>query len=104
VSIKSWVVEVIGQAAADERVQTAVENVLGKLITTRILPLVPVAAAAAAKAAVDEIVEKVPALEGVVDAVHVADKARNALNEIIPDVDLGIPALDELLDWWRPKP
>jgi len=24
------------------------------------------------------------------------------LNDAIPDVDFGIPALDELMDFWRP--
>lgn len=87
-----------------DKVQAAIKDLLGQLITERILPLVPVAVGAAVKAAVDEIVEKVPALEGVVDVVKATDAARDTLNNLIPDIDLGIPALDNLLDFWRPKP
>lgn len=86
-----------------DAVQAAIKNLLGQLITERILPLVPVAVGAAVKAAVDEVVEKVPGLEGVVDVVKATDAARDNLNHLIPDIDFGIPALDNLLDFWRPK-
>lgn len=102
-SLQTYLKDLIVAVIADPKTQTAAENILGTLITTRILPLVPVAAAAAAKAAVDEIVAKTPALEGVVDVVKVGGEVRNALNDLIPDIDLGIPALDQLIDWWRPK-
>lgn len=87
----------------NEQVQAAIKNLLGQLITERILPLVPVAVGAAVKAAVDELITKVPGIEGVVDVVKATDAARNTLNDLIPDVDFGIPALDQLLDFWRPK-
>ncbi len=87
----------------DDKVQATIKNLLGQLITERILPLVPVAVGAAVKAAVDEVVERVPALEGVVDLAKATDAARDNLNQLIPDIDFGIPALDGLLDFWRPK-
>lgn len=102
-SIRNFIKELILDVISDERTKTTVIEILGKLITTQILPLLPVAVAAASKAAVDEIVEKIPALEGVVDLVKVADRSRDALNDLIPDIDFGIPALDNLLDWWRPN-
>jgi hypothetical protein len=102
-SLQSFVKDLIVSVIEDPKTQTAIENIIGNLITKQILPLVPVATAAAAKAAVDEIVKKIPELSGVVDVVHVADEARDALNKIIPDFDLGIPALDNLIDFWRPK-
>lgn len=86
------------------KVQEAIKTLLGQLITERILPLVPVAVGAAVKAATDELIAKVPGIEGVVDVVKATDAARDTLNSLIPDVDLGIPALDNLLDFWRPKP
>jgi hypothetical protein len=86
-----------------EQVQAAIKNLLGQLITERILPLVPVAVGAAVKAAVDELIERVPGIEGVVDVVKATDAARDTLNDLIPDIDFGIPALDQLLDFWRPK-
>lgn len=93
---------IISVFTSDE-VQAAIKNLLGQLITERILPLVPVAVGAAVKAAVDEVIEKVPGLEGVVDVVKATDAARDNLNDILPDIDFGIPALDNLLDFWRPK-
>ena len=87
----------------NEQVQAAIKNLLGQLITERILPLVPVAVGAAVKAAVDELIERVPGIEGVVDVVKATDAARDTLNDLIPDIDFGIPALDELLDFWRPR-
>jgi hypothetical protein len=89
---------------SDPKVQAAAKNLLGQLITERILPLIPVAVGAAVKAAVDELIEKVPGIEGVVDVVKATDAARDRLNDMLPDIDFGIPALDELLDFWRPKP
>jgi hypothetical protein len=88
---------------SDPKVQESVKNLLGQLITEQILPLVPVAVGAAVKAAIDEVIEKVPGIEGVVDVVKATDAARDTLNNLIPDVDFGIPALDDLLDFWRPK-
>ena len=102
--MQKFLTGLIIQILTNEKVQQAIRDLLGKLITERILPLVPVATAAAAKAAVDQIVEKIPALEGMVDVVKVGDDARAALNDLIPDVDIGIPAIDDLLDFWRPKP
>lgn len=87
----------------NEDVQKAIKNLLGQLITERILPLIPVAVGAAVKAGMDELIERVPGIEGVIDVVQATDAARNSLNTIIPDIDFGIPALDDLLDFWRPK-
>jgi hypothetical protein len=101
--VKKFLTDLIVNVFTSEQVQTAIKNLLGQLITERILPLVPVAVGAAVKAAVDELVERVPGIEGVVDVVKATDAARNTLNDLIPDVDFGIPALDQLLDFWRPK-
>lgn len=91
----------------DEKTQTAMENLLGKLLVQRIMPLVPVAAGVAATAAVNEALKRFPGLEHAVDttieAVGSIDEARNALNDLIPDVDFGVGALDQLADFWRPK-
>lgn len=102
-ALNHFVSDIFINVVSDEKVQQAAKNILGQLITEQILPLVPVAVSAAVKAAVDEVIAKVPGISGVVDAVHVADEARNALNNLIPDIDFGIPALDNLLDFWRPK-
>ncbi len=101
--MQQFLTKIIISVLMDARVQAKIRELLGQLITERLLPLIPIATAAAAKAAVDQIVEKVPALEGVVDVVKVGDDARQALSDLIPDVDFGVPALDQVLDFWRPK-
>ena len=93
------IVNLLLAALKNDRVQEAVGDFIGKIVTQKLLPLLPLAAAAAAKAVADQI----PQLAGVADVVKVADDVRDRLNEAIPDVDFGIPALDELMDFWRPK-
>lgn len=100
--MQSFIAGLLIKVFTDPKVQQSIKDLLGELITERILPLVPVAVGAAVKAAVDEIVEKVPGIEGVVDVVKATDAARDTLNNLIPDIDFGIPALDDLLDFWRP--
>lgn len=118
-SIKDWARDLVVEVFADERThealvklatdprtQTAVENIVGKLLVEKIMPLVPVVAGTAASAAVNEALKRFPGLEGAVDvtvdAVQSIDQARNALNDLIPDLDFGGP-LDKIFDVWRPK-
>lgn len=85
-------------ALKNPRVQEAVGDFIGKIVTQKLLPLLPLAAAAAAKAVADQI----PQLADIADVAQVADDVRDRLNQAIPDVDFGIPALDGLMDFWRP--
>lgn len=101
--MQNFFVGILTKVLSDPKVQQYIKDLLGSLITERILPLVPLAIGAAVKAAVDELVERVPGIDGVVDVVKATDAARNTLNDLIPDIDFGIPALDNLLDFWRPK-
>jgi hypothetical protein len=63
-------------------VRKAVEDLFGKLITERILPLVPIAVGAAVKAAI----ENVPGIgkSVVVDIAHATNGAFNALGTSFP--------------------
>lgn len=101
--MNGFIASILVKVLSDPKVQQYIKDLLGQLITERILPLVPVAVGAAVKAAVDELVERIPGIEGVVDVVQATDAARHTLNSLIPDIDFGIPALDELLDFWRPQ-
>lgn len=87
-------------ALKSDKVQQAVGDFISGIVTQKLLPLLPLAAAAAAKAVADQI----PQLANVADVAQVADEVRDRLNDAIPDIDFGIPALDGLLDFWRPKP
>jgi hypothetical protein len=101
--MQAFLLKLIVSVLTNDKVQETIKNLLGQLITERILPLVPVAVGAAVKAGMDELIERVPGIEGVVDVVKATDAARDTLNNLIPDIDVGIPAIDDLLDFWRPK-
>jgi hypothetical protein len=101
--MQTFVVAILVKVLSDPKVQQYIKDLLGQLITERILPLIPVAVGAAVKAGMDELIERVPGVEGVVDVVQATDAARDSLNNLIPDIDFGIPQLDQLLDFWRPK-
>lgn len=93
------IVNLLLAALKSEKVQQAVGDFISSIVTQKLLPLLPLAAAAAAKAVADQI----PELAGVADVAQVAEEVRERLNKAIPDLDFGIPALDNLLDVWRPK-
>lgn len=105
--MQKFFTSIIISVLTDPKVQATIEALLGKLITERILPLIPLAVGAATKAAVDEVIKVVPGVKDLIQAgvniEHTTEAARQELNKLIPDVDLGIPALDNLLDFWRPK-
>lgn len=96
--MQAFIVGILIKVLSDPKVQQTIKNLLGELITERIVPLVPLAVASATKA----ITEALPSIPTAAIA-HVADSIRGDLNKAIPDFDLGIPALDNLLDFWRPK-
>lgn len=96
--MQGFLLKLLISLLTNPKVQQTIKNLLGELITERIVPLVPLAVASATKA-ITAALPNIPtaAIE------HVADEIRNDLNHAIPDFDLGIPALDNLLDFWRPK-
>lgn len=84
----------------NDKVQVAIKTLLSDLITEKIAPLIPLAAASAAHAFADLIPGVTASIE---DVVETANKVREDLNAFIPDLDIGIPLIDDLLDAWRPK-
>ena len=97
--MNTFIVNLLLGALKNQKVQDAVGDFVSRVVTQKLLPLLPLAAAAAAKAVADQI----PQLAGVADVAQVADEVRDKLNAAIPDIDFGVPALDGLLDLWRPK-
>lgn len=97
--MQAFIVAVLVKVLSDEKVQQSIEKLVSKVITENILPLVPVASAAAAKA----VVELIPGGKAVADLAKVTEQVRVELNKVIPDIDSGIPLIDNILDAWRPK-
>lgn len=104
--MEKFLTNVIIKVLTDPKVQASIESLLGKLITERILPLVPLAVGAATKAAVDEIIKVIPGagpiLKDVVAIEQTTEAARQELNNLIPNIIL--PTLTDLENFWRPKP
>jgi hypothetical protein len=97
--VTNFLIGLLIKAAQNQKVQDAISDFVGKLITEKILPLLPLMAAAAA----DAIVDMIPGAEHVENLDNIVDKIREDLHNKVPDVDFGIPALDNALDWWRPR-
>lgn len=97
--MQTFIISLLAKALTDPRVQEAIKKLVTEIVSEKILPLVPVAAASAAKAVIDMI----PGVDAVVDAAEVAQNVVDDLNRVIPDIDTGIKPLDDLLDFWRPK-
>lgn len=105
--IKGWILDVVAAVVSDERIQAVVRKVVREIIRDDVMPLVPVAAGSAATAAMNSALKKFPGLGEtigtVVEVGHVIEETRTNLNNLIPDIDFGIPALDAALDSWRPR-
>lgn len=98
--MQDFIAAVLIKALLDPKVQQQIKNLLSELISEKIAPLVPLAAASAAHALVGLIPGVTHTIE---DVVTVADKVREDLNQAIPDINIGIPLIDDLLDAWRPQ-
>ena len=96
-AVNTILVNLILRALQSEQVQDAVGDFISRVVTEKLLPLLPIAAAAAAKAVTDQLSDIVD-----VDVADIANTVRDRLNEAIPDLDCGIPTLDDLMEFWRP--
>jgi hypothetical protein len=99
--MQSFIVGILIKFISDPKVQTILKNLLSEVITEKVAPLVPLAAASAAHAFAN-LIPGVPA--AIEDVVTVANTVREDLNKVLPDIDLGLPLIDDILDAWRPKP
>lgn len=95
--MQKFLISVFIGVITNDQVQALIKNLLGQLITERVAPLIPVAV----KAAVDQVIAKVPQLEGVVDMVEMVQDTRRELDRLLPDIDWG--PLEGLIDGWRPR-
>lgn len=102
--VKKWVTDIIKSVLNDPGVQQWIKNLLSSIITEKIAPLIPLAVGAAVHGIVQEIPGVKQADAAVDSAVAATEKIRQDLNKAIPDIDIGIPAIDNIFDVWRPKP
>lgn len=98
--MNTLLVNLLVAALKNEKVQKAAGDFISDIVIQKLLPLIPIAAAVAAKS----VASQIPGVSTIANVADIANDVRHTLNELIPDIDVGIPALDELLDFWRPKP
>jgi hypothetical protein len=98
--MQAFLLKLLIAVISDPKTQQVLKNLLSDLITEKIAPLVPLAAASAAHAFADLMPGVTASVE---DVVQVANTVREDLNRVIPDIDIGIPLIDDILDAWRPK-
>lgn len=99
-AIQDFIADIVIKVISNKDVQQSIKDILGQLITERIMPLVPVASAAAA---VEAISNADLNHDGKPDIAQVTDAVTATLDRLIPDINFGIPALDQLADFWRPR-
>jgi hypothetical protein len=103
--VQTFIINIIIKVLTDPKAQAEIKKLLGELfndlVTQKFMPLVPLAAASAAHAFAGLIPGVAPAIE---DVVSVANTVRNDLNQAIPQINLGIPLIDDIINAWRPHP
>lgn len=103
--MQQFIVGIILKVLADPKTQAELKKLLGELfndlVTQKFMPLVPLAAASAAHAFAGLIPGVAPAIA---DVVSVANTVRDDLNQAIPQINLGIPLIDDIINAWRPHP
>lgn len=98
--MQNFIIGIITKVLSDPKVQAYIKNLLSQIITEKIAPLIPLAAASAAHAFAGLMPNVTHDIE---DVVAVANTVRDDLNKLIPDIDIGIPLIDDIIDAWRPK-
>lgn len=101
--MQNFIVGILTKVLSDPKVQTFIKNLLSDLITEKIAPLIPLAVGSAMHALEEKIPGVKEAEQIIGTAVDAAENIRQDLNTLIPDIDIGIPLIDNIIDAWRPR-
>jgi hypothetical protein len=103
--MQAFLLKLIIAVLSDPKAQAEIKKLLGELfndlVMQKFMPLVPLSAASAAHAFAGLIPGVAPAIA---DVVSVANTVRDDLNQAIPQINLGIPLIDDIINAWRPHP
>lgn len=100
--MQAFIAAIIIKILTDPEVQKSIEKLIGDIIAKQILPVIPVAIGAAVKAGVDDIIEHIPGVNGVVDAVKTSEAAASSIIDLIPGLG-SLPIIGDIFNAWRPK-
>lgn len=100
--MQKFLLGLIVAVLTNEEVQATIKKLIGNIIAEQILPIVPVAVGAAVKAGVDDIIDHIPGIDGVVDAVKTSEAAAASIVDLIPGLD-SLPVIGDALKRWLPN-
>jgi hypothetical protein len=94
--MQGFIVSILIKVLTDPKVVAQIEKLLGNIIAKQILPVIPVAIGGAVKAGVDDIINHIPGVTGVVDVVKTTEGAVNSIEQVVG----SIPVIGDLLKNW----
>lgn len=97
--MQAFLLKLILSVLSNPEVQAQIEKLIGNVIAKQILPVIPVAIGAAVKAGVDDIIEHIPGVSGVVDVVKTTESAAASIVDLIPGLG-SLPVIGDVLKSW----
>lgn len=97
--MQGFLVSILIKVLSDPKVLAQIEKLIGNIIAKQILPVIPVAIGAAVKAGVDDIIEHIPGITGVVDVVKTTESAAASIVDLIPGLG-SLPIIGDFLRSW----
>lgn len=97
--MQGFLVSILIKVLSDPKVLAQIEKLIGNIIAKQILPVIPVAIGAAVKAGVDDIIEHIPGINGVVDVVKTTESAAASIVDLIPGLG-SLPIIGDFLKSW----
>ena len=97
--MQSFIIGILIKVLTNPDVLAQIEKLIGNIIAKQILPVIPVAIGAAVKAGVDDVIEHIPGINGVVDAVKTSEAAAASIIDLIPGLG-SLPIIGDFLKSW----
>jgi len=98
--MQQFIVGILIKVLTNPAVMAQIEKLIGNIVAKQILPVVPVAIGGAVKTALDELIEKVPGINGVVDVVKTTESAASSIVDLIPGLG-SLPIIGDILNSWK---
>lgn len=99
--MQGFIVGILIKVLTNPEVLAQIEKLIGNVIAKQILPVIPVAIGAAVKAGVDDVIEHIPGVSGVVDVVKTTESAAASIVDLIPGIG-SLPIIGDFLKNWNP--
>jgi hypothetical protein len=97
--MQGFIVGILVKVLSDPKVMAQIEKLIGNIVAKQILPVIPVAIGAAVKAGVDDVIQHIPGVNGVVDIVKTTEGAAASIVDLIPGLG-SLPIIGDVLRNW----